>query len=226
LRPSADGIYLVGTAAGPLGGDVLGLDVVVDTGVDLTMRSAAASIALPGAHGGTSTIEVTVDVGDGGELRWLPEPLIAAHGCDHRSTATIRLGHGARLVWRDEVVLGRHGEAPGSCLQRLRVDRGGRALLRSDLGVGPAWPGWDGPAGVGDAAAVATVVVVGFPVGPRPVVEGGAAAVLALDDGAVVLTAVARRPGALRAAVETWLLAGPLSDPRSVSRRAPVGGAR
>jgi urease accessory protein len=205
MRQTADGLHLVGTAAGPLGGDVLRLDVVVDAHARLVLRSAAASIALPGARGGTSTMEVSIEAGAGADVRWLPEPLIAAKGCDHRSTTTIDLAADARLVWRDEVVLGRQGEAPGSYVQRLRIDRAGRPLLRTDLGVGPVWPHWDGPAGVGGAGAVATVVVVGRAMPDAPEVDDGRAAVLDLGDEAVVLSAVARRPSALRAAVARWL---------------------
>ncbi|MGH9281089.1 MAG: hypothetical protein ACRD12_23765 [Acidimicrobiales bacterium] len=48
LRPTPDGVYLVGGAAGPLGGDTVTIEVDVRPGARLTMWSAAASVARPG----------------------------------------------------------------------------------------------------------------------------------------------------------------------------------
>src|SRR5690606_20917682 len=115
-------------------------------------------------------------------LRWLPEPTIVVRGSDHRARTSIALAAGAELVWREVVVLGRHAEAAGSLLQRLRVDRAGRPLLRTDLAAGPRWPGSLGPGGVGPAGAVATALVVGPSADrlPRP---GDRAAAVPPGDG-------------------------------------------
>jgi urease accessory protein len=199
-RGDGEEVYLVGTAAGPLGGDDHRVDVEVERGARLIVRSAAATIHLPGASGRPSSTTATVSVGAGASLRWLPEPTILAQGCDQRTTAAISLDADASLVWRTETILGRHGEVSGSMLDRLRVDRGGCPLYRSDLALGPAWPHSSGPAGTGDALAVGTVLVVG-PAARRIEVEGSdgvAAAAMRIDGDAMVVTALARQPGPLR----------------------------
>jgi urease accessory protein len=169
FRETAEGLYLVGTAAGPLGGDDLRLGLSVGAGAALTVRSAAAMLVQPGARpGAPSSLHVDVEVGPGGLLRWLPEPTVAVRGCDHRATTVIRLAPGAQLVWREELVLGRHGEEGGSILQRLRIDAGGLALLRNDLAAGPRWPGSSGPAVTAGARALGALVTVGGAEAPDP----------------------------------------------------------
>jgi urease accessory protein len=79
---------------------------------------------------------LNVDVRAGATLSWAPEPAVLIAVCDHRTTVSIRLAGTARIIWRDEVQLGRWSERTGSLLQRLSIDRDGRALLRTALGVG------------------------------------------------------------------------------------------
>jgi urease accessory protein len=209
LRTTPDGLYLASSAAGPIGGDDLRLDVDVAAGADLDIRTVAAGLVHPSAHGHSSRLDVHVTVAGGATLRWLPEPTVLVQGCDHRTVSTIRLAAGASLVWRDEVVLGRHDEPSGSLLQRLRIDVAGRPLLRSDLALGPAWPGADGPAGVGHARAVGTLVAVGGAVAaamsctaaPVVSVDGARLGICPLSDGAVLVTAVGDRPSAVRQAL-------------------------
>ena len=153
LRDTPTGVHLVSSAASPVGGDDVRLDVEVFPRAELVVRSVAASLALPAPRPAPSHLHLEVDVGAGGRLAWIPQPTILGRGCDHRATATVRLGTGAHLVWREELVLGRWGETTGSVLSRLRVDLDGRPLVRHDLALGPCWPGSDGPAG---AAATRT----------------------------------------------------------------------
>lgn len=160
LRETPDGLHIVGSAAGPIGGDDVHLDITVADGASLTIRTVAAQVVLPGPRKGPSSSTITATVGRGATLRWLPDPLVLATGCDHRATVTLSLAATASLLWRDEVVLGRSGEASGSVLQRLRVDRAGEPLLRNDLALGPAWPGANGPAGGGEHSVVGTLLVV------------------------------------------------------------------
>ena len=123
----------MGGAGGPLGGDDLALDIEVGPGASLTLRTAAASLAQPGEAPGPSRIEVRAGVGEGGEFRWLPEPVVAVRGCVHLMEATVTLDRGATLVWREEVILGRHREVPGSVCTRTIVDLDGTPLLRHEL---------------------------------------------------------------------------------------------
>ena len=158
VRLAQGELHLLGTAAGPMGGDRLRLEVVVGRGTSVTVRSVAAAVAQRG-NGTPSTHHVVVTVEDGAHLDWSPQPLIAAAGCDHRSTATVTLGVGASVRWRDELVLGRSGERPGRCASALRVVRGGVPVIHHE--VSTATTGWDGPAVTAGAAAVGQLTVVG-----------------------------------------------------------------
>ncbi|HEX6523508.1 MAG TPA: urease accessory protein UreD, partial [Streptosporangiaceae bacterium] len=138
LRRTADAVYLVGGAAGPLGGDDLTLDIEVRDGATLRIRTAAATIALPGNDGGESVLRVHAAVGAGGRLEYLPEPVVVADGARHRVELNVRLAAGAALLLRDEIILGRHGERGGSCVARLVTDLDGSPLLRHELAISGA----------------------------------------------------------------------------------------
>lgn len=189
LRDTPDGLFLVASGAGPVGGDHLGLDVDVGAGASLVVRSAAASIVLPGPSGAQSSFRARARVR--GSVRWAVEPTILVAGCDHRATTTIDLAAGATLWWREVVVLGRHGEPAGSLLQRLRVDRGGVPLLRTEVPLGPRWPGAGGPAGTDGARVVSSLLVVGLDEPALP--PGTDGAVLRLAEDAWLVTALGGR---------------------------------
>jgi urease accessory protein len=208
LRATRDAVYLVGGAAGPLAGDHLSLDVEVGPGARLTIRSSAASVALPGRGPGPSRVLVRARVGRGGELRWLPEPVVAAAGCDHRLEATVDIASGGRVRWREEVLLGRHGEDPGSVTTCLAVDVGGEPLLRHELALGPAAPYAAGAAVVGAARGVGSVLVVDPAWVSRPpagVVLDGRSAMLALAGPGLQVVALADDARALRRALDDGL---------------------
>jgi len=191
-RTGPSTVHLVGGAAGPLGGDRVTLSIRVGPGAVLRIRSAAASVALPGS--GTSTLDIMVVVGAGGTLDWQPEPLIAARSCDHAVSSTVELDEGASLVWRDELVCGRHGEPPGDAVLATSVSLGGQPLYVHQLAVGPSAPGWDSPFVLGGGRAVGSLLVVdpSFAGGAGPATRslGPAAAVMALAGPAVLVQAV------------------------------------
>lgn len=189
LRDTPNGLYLVASGAGPIGGDDLHLEVDVGHGAAVVVRSSAASMVLPGPSGAASSLRVRATVQ--GALRWAPEPTILVAGCDHRTSSSIELGPDASLWWREVVVLGRHDERSGSLLQRLHVDRAGVPLLRTELPIGPRWPGAAGPAGTDGARVVTSVLVAGL---PAPTVPAGVdGAVLQLADDAWLVTSLSQR---------------------------------
>jgi urease accessory protein len=200
LRSTPGALYLVGGAGGPLGGDDLALDVVVGAGARLTIRTAAASVALPGP--GPSFVRVSATVAEGGALCWLPEPVVAAKGCDHRMETTVDLAPGSELVWREELVLGRHGEEAGSVLTRTTVDLGGAPLLRHELALGPSHPSWTAPSVTAGARAAGSVLLYPGPAGPAAL--GPTAAALPLAGGGVQVVALADDASDLRAALRVW----------------------
>ncbi|MGE0307487.1 MAG: urease accessory protein UreD [Acidimicrobiia bacterium] len=152
---------MIGTAAGPVGGDHLTLDVQVRAQSQLTVRSVAASMVFPGPSKLPSRTEVNIDVGPGATLTWQPEATVLVRGCDHIADTTITLASTASLVWREELILGRWGETSGSVQQKLRVTRGGQVLIHLGMRLGPRWPESFGPAGVADALVVASMVIAG-----------------------------------------------------------------
>lgn len=205
LRATPEGVYLVGTLGGPLGGDELTLDATVKAGGRLELRSAAASVVLPGPSGSPSSTSVTLDLEAGASLDWRPEPLVLAHRSDHRTRTLIRADERAAVVWREEIVLGRSGEEPGSLLQHLRVEVGTRPVLCTEVGLGPRWPGWDGPCGVGGARCLGSLLVLGpdsSRLRPLPstadLPPGLRAAVLELEGGGLMVSALGESSRAVR----------------------------
>lgn len=136
LRETPGGVYLVGAAAGPVGGDDLELEIDVGPGSTLALRSAAASVLLPGPRADASWLRIRARVAAGGRLDYCPQPAVAAAGCDHHATAAVELEPGGVLRWREAIVLGRHGEPAGHCVSRLDVLLAGTALYRGELTVG------------------------------------------------------------------------------------------
>ena len=154
-------VYLVGGAAGPLGGDRLRLDIEVGPDATLCVRTVAASVALPARTGTSSRFEITVTVAGGGSLEWLPEPTVAAAGCHHVTSASVELAEGAALRWREELIFGRYGEPAGSATISTSVRYAGRPLLRQSLSIGDGAAGWDGPAVLDAAKATGSLLTVG-----------------------------------------------------------------
>jgi urease accessory protein len=189
VRATTDGLHMVGSAAGPLGGDDLRFDLEVRDRTALTVRSVAAQLLYPGLTPSRSHVEVSV--GEGATLEWRPQPLVAIRGADHRSTTRIRLAPTANLVWSEVVVLGRHDEDGGSVSSRLRVQRGSAALICLETRLGPAWPYAAGPAGTAGYRVFATTILVGT-VSPE-VVRVDRCAVCRVSDDVVVVTAVGHR---------------------------------
>lgn len=224
-RSTPDGVYLVGTAATPVGDDAVEIDVVVEAGATLVVRSAAATVAWSAS--GTEQA-VTATVADGGMLDWRLQPLVATAGCRHRQQVGVRLEGTGALRWTEEILLGRCRERPGRLDLRLDVDLDGEALLRHQLTVGPGASGWDGPAVLGDHRAVGLILRAGrrsalVDTGPGESVPGEARpgdpqrgddarvagagvgegwAVLELDGPAALVTAVAADLPTLRRAMQ------------------------
>ncbi len=170
LRPGSDALYIVGGAASPLGGDDLQLEIEVESGVSLVVRSVAASLARPGLHGLPSMMSIRVCLAGDAALRWLVEPAVACSGCDHYVDTVVDMAEGSSLYWRDELVLGRQGEEPGKYSSRLSVDVSGQPLVRSEFST--RWPGWNGPAVAGGDRAIGSILIAGADIGDEDVFCG------------------------------------------------------
>ncbi|MTE14487.1 urease accessory protein UreD [Nocardia aurantiaca] len=135
-RTGVDTVHIIGTAATPLGGDVLDIAVSVGAGARLTVRSVAATIALPGHETRKSMAHWRFDVAAGGELDVDPEPTVIAGGAEHDTFTTVRLEKGARLRIRERIQIGRTGEDHGCWSGELTADIGATPLLRHRLELG------------------------------------------------------------------------------------------
>lgn len=194
LRETPDAVYLVGAAAGPLGGDRLHLDLEVGAGASLAVRSVASSLLLPGD--GESEAGVTARVASGAHLDFALEPAVATAGCRHRSVADIVLAEGATLRWREELVLGRHGEPAGPYSGRIDVVLDGAPLLRHELRL-PDPEMHAGGAVLGGARCAGNVLLVGHGLAKDAHAAEGLA-VMPLAGPGVLVTALAPDSATLR----------------------------
>ena len=158
LRPTGNArVHLVHGAGGPLGGDVLALDVRVGAGAALAVRSAGATIVQPGRGPEPARWDFDVVVGAGASLDWAPEPTVVTDGADYRTSLRVDLGAGARAILREVVVLGRHGGVGGRYRGRLDVSVDGDPLLAHMTSLDGADPALCGPGGTAGARAVGTL---------------------------------------------------------------------
>lgn len=212
LMPTPDAIYLVGAAAAPLNGDRISLEIYVAPETEITVRTVAASLAWPGTSPVPSQFSIRARVGEGGTLRWLPEPLVPVAGSVHRMTADIELAEGAQLTWREEVVLGRYRERPGELSSRLNIvrRRGGggpsQPLLRQELMIGS--DGFSTPAVLCQMGATGSVTVIGHETTPLPAATAddfSESAVLELEAGGRQVVASSTNSARLRQLLDAGL---------------------
>jgi urease accessory protein len=199
FRSTPDGVYIVGTAASPVGRDHVRIRVVIESGARVAVRSAASMIAWS-SEDAVYEIEVTVE--QGACLDWKLQPLVVSAACRFRQRVFLDLADGAQLHWSEEVVLGRSGEEPGDVRLGLDADLGSGPLLRHELAAGPSHAGWDGPAVLGCNRAARLVLTVDRPSALPEATAGPGWAVMPLPGGRDC-----RSAGALTQALAPDLLA-------------------
>ncbi|HEY6797317.1 MAG TPA: urease accessory protein UreD [Kineosporiaceae bacterium] len=138
-------VHLVGTAAGPLGGDEVDVRVVVRAGARLVLRGTAATLALPNRGGEPARLSADLQVEDGASLVQDLPPLVVCHRARLHAETRLTLAGSAAADLTEVVVLGRHGEHGGDWTGRLSADRDGAAVLRATqrsdiLRLGPGSP--------------------------------------------------------------------------------------
>jgi urease accessory protein len=186
-------VHLISTAAGPLGGDCLALDLDIAPHTTLELGSVASTLVLPGD--GESEMRVTARVGTGATLLFTPEPTVLAAACAHRIRIHLTLEGTASVLWREEIIFGRYGERPGRCHTRFDATHDGLPLLRQEFTVGD--PALDtSPAVYGTARCVGTTFLT-HPV--KEAVVGEDVAVLPLAGPGTLVSALAADAVQLRA---------------------------
>jgi urease accessory protein len=133
-------VHLVGTAAGPLGGDEVTIEVRLGPGARLAVRSAGATIVQPGGVVADSRLRLLLSVDDEAELDLAMQPTVVCRGAEHEANTVIELTGSGQVTLLEQVLLGRSHEPGGRWLGRTRLNRddvpGLRHTLRSErLGV-------------------------------------------------------------------------------------------
>jgi urease accessory protein len=200
-RTGPETVHLVATAFGPLGGDDAEIRLVVEDGARLSVRSVAAAVVLP-ARGESPPSRQVVRAEVAGVLDLALEPTVVTARAVHLAELRAELAECGELTATEQVLLGRMGEQPGRWTGTTRVERAGRPLLHTTIGLGPGAPAWLPP--VAPRAYVSTVSIGN----PRAEVETGLDAVRLPLPGGWVGTAWA---GELHEAVDR--LASVTRDP-------------
>jgi urease accessory protein len=123
-------LCLVGTAAGPLSGDDVSLELILTDGARAELVAAGASL-VQGRPGGTvATLSTEVSLGARAELIAAPAPVIVSAGSAVIIDVRLRMAATATVEWRELLVLGRSAEVPGSVELDWQVERAGNPVLR------------------------------------------------------------------------------------------------
>ncbi len=172
--PDRPEVVFLNTSGGLTSGDRIGFALALGAGAKVQATTQTAErgyLALEGP----ATLTVSMTVGAGADLVWLPQETILFEGADLERRTEIDLGEGAACLMLEMVVLGRRamGERPRAArlVDRRRVTMAGRPLwveqLRLDAG---ALAVAEGAAMLGGGAAFATLALCGQ--GREAAVEG------------------------------------------------------
>ena len=136
-------VHLVAGIFGPLGGDVLTLNVRVGPDAELEVAGVAATLVLPSREAQPSQMLINVQVGEGARLVLTLPPTVVAKGASHTVDTRVSLAGDAHLVLREETIRGRTSEAGGDVQLLTRIDRDGQPVTRQELNltgdVGGPW---------------------------------------------------------------------------------------
>ena len=133
-RTEPDTVHLVSSAATPLGGDAIHVRIVVTPGARLRIRSAAATVTLPGSVTTESHSFWTLDVA--GELDLDTQPTVVAATSRHFASTRLDLSRSARVRLRERIQIGRSDERQGFWSGMLHADVDGSPLLRHRVELG------------------------------------------------------------------------------------------
>lgn len=198
-------VLVAASAAAPLGGDELSLDIHVGARAIADVGTVASTIVLPGPIAAPSSMTTMCVVGGGAHLDWIGEPTVSVVGSDHTMMTTVDLAASGTCRIVEEIALGRTGEPSGRLRLVLRVERDGVVLVHHEELFGPDVPGAGSAVSIGPARHVLSAVHVGVDSGDARVVEhsdGRAAWLPVAPDAAVVLVVGADRPTVSRLALE------------------------
>jgi len=114
--------------------DAIHIRVVVEPGARLRVRSAAATVTLPGSATLESHAFWTLEVA--GDLDIDPQPTVVAAASRHFTSTRVELIDSARVRLRERIQIGRSDERQGFWSGALHADLGGSPLLRHRIELG------------------------------------------------------------------------------------------
>src|SRR5829696_3280010 len=135
-RTEPDTVHLVSAVATPLGGDAIHIRVVVEAGARLRVRTAAATVTLPGSTTVESHAFWTLEVA--GDLDVDPQPTVVAATSRHFTSTRVELTAAGRVRLRERIQIGRSNERQGFWSGALHADVDGSPLLRHRIELGNA----------------------------------------------------------------------------------------
>lgn len=159
---------LLTTSGGVTDGDSLDMEIEVGESAHAIVATQAAEKVYRAAKGGGHcAIDVSVVVGAGGVLDWLPQETIVFEGSRLKRRTVATVGAGASLLACEMVVLGRGASGErftrGLLLDSWSVRRAGKLVWTDTLSVEG-----ETPLGAGFGAANALATVIGVWDEPQP----------------------------------------------------------
>lgn len=234
-RWDGETLWLVGSAATPVGDDDISLDLHVGEGVRATVRSVAATIVYA-ARGEGTRMTTRLHVAAGASLAWKPEPVIVTGRARHRMAMIADVAGDGALVVDEVVILGRSEEEAGGYVSVTDLRRDGEPVCLTSFDT--STPGWSGPGGTAGAKVVGTRLVVD-PADPADPVDVGDAGgvppvdartvVLRPEHGGTLVTTLAPTPDQARSQLDAALPptapVAPTPDPTPTPELVAVVGA-
>ncbi len=150
-------LWIVSSAATPVGDDDITFDLTVGEGVTAVVRTVAATVVYA-ARGDGTRLTTRLHIGSGASLVWQPEPVIVTARARHRSRLEADVASGGTLVADELVSFGRSNEDAGRFASMTDLRRDGATISLTSFDT--ATPGWSGPGGTAGAKVVGTRVVV------------------------------------------------------------------
>ena len=163
-------MILAWSAPGVFGGDCLEQRIRIERGSLVSLASQSALQAHPAPDGACATLQTTIDVEEGAELRCEWDPLIPFPAARFSQKIAIHLAAGAALYWSDAFMAGREGRgerwAFDTLGHELAVWRGGSLIYLERFRLEPAAQLLESRWVASDSCYFGTVLAVGLSPGP------------------------------------------------------------
>lgn len=190
---------MLNTAGGMTGGDAFSVEAEIAQGARATLTTQAAE-RIYRSKGADACLRVSLTLGQGSRLDWLPQETILFDGGRLFRRLDVAMAGDARLLLCEAVVMGRvaHGETVrgGRLADHWRIRRDGRLVYADSLGIGGDVAAiGKGRATLDGNGAFATLLAV------SPDAEGRLAAVRGALDGSPTVSGASAWDGMLAARI-------------------------